>query len=225
VSQPSVLIISDETEFAPTIMARWQTERTVPAFLLMGMPVWSESLVNACDLVLIAGVKEEDIPLFKKLEESGKPAIFLVPDTTELQRVRRQFPRMMLVRNHDGWVEALVALAVETLRRLDANARARKAEQALAQAEAHAMLGRYMLDMRHGLNNALTSVLGNSELMLLEPGAFSAEVRDQLSTIHSMALRIHDVVQRFSSMEMEMRLAAKSQSEMSVVPRTLAAVR
>jgi signal transduction histidine kinase len=75
------------------------------------------------------------------------------------------------------------------------------------------------------LNNALTSVLGNSELMLLEPGAFSADVRDQLSTIHSMALRIHDVLQRFSSMEMEIRLTAKSQSEMSVVPRTFAAVR
>jgi len=225
VPQPSVLIVSDETEFAPTILARWQTERLVPAFLLMGTPGWNEALVESSDLVLIAGVKDVDIPLFKKLEESGKPVIFLVPVTAELQRVRSQFPRMMLVRYHDGWVETLVALAVETLRRLDANARSRKAEQALAQAEAHAMLGRYMLDMRHSLNNALTSVLGNSELMLLEPGAFSADVRDQLSTIHSMALRIHDVLQRFSSMEMEIRLTAKSQSEMSVVPRTFAAVR
>lgn len=223
--QPSVLIISDETEFAPSIMARWQAERMVPMFLLMGTPAWSESLIEACDLVLIAGVEQVDIPLFKKLEESGKPVIFLVPVTAELQRVRSQFPRMMLVRHHDGWVETLVALAVETLRRLEANARARKAEQAMAQAEAHAMLGRYMLDMRHSLNNALTSVLGNSELMLLEPGAFSAEVRDQLSTIHSMAVRIHDIVQRFSSMETEMRLSAKSQSEMNVVPRTFAAVR
>jgi signal transduction histidine kinase len=220
-----VLIISDETEFAPSIRARWQAERMVPMFLLMGTPAWSESLIEACDLVLIAGVEQVDIPLFKKLEESGKPVIFLVPVTAELQRVRSQFPRMMLVRHHDGWVETLVALAVETLRRLEANARARKAEQAMAQAEAHAMLGRYMLDMRHSLNNALTSVLGNSELMLLEPGAFSAEVRDQLSTIHSMAVRIHDIVQRFSSMETEMRLSAKSQSEMNVVPRTFAAVR
>jgi signal transduction histidine kinase len=225
VSQPSVLIISDEAEFAPTIMARWQAERVVPSFLLTNTPMWSESLIEGCDLVLIAGIGQVEIPLFKKLEESGKPVIFLVPVTGELQRVRNQFPRMMLVRHHDGWVETLVALAVETLRRLDANARARKAEQALAQAEAHAMLGRYMLDMRHSLNNALTSVLGNSELMLLEPGAFSAEIRDQLSTIHCMALRIHDVVQRFSSMEMEMRLASKSQSEMSVVPRTFAAAR
>ena len=224
-SQPSVLIISDESECAPTIMARWQSERTVPAFLLMRTPVWSESLLEECDLALIAGVESLDLRLFKTLEECGKPVILLVPESAELQRVRSQFPRMMLVRHHDGWVETLVALAVETLRRLEANARARRAEQALAQAEAHAMLGRYMLEMRHNLNNALTSVLGNSELLLLEPGAFSAQVRDQLATIHAMALRIHDVVQRFSSLEMEMRLAGKSQTEMSVVPRTLAAAR
>ena len=82
-----------------------------------------------------------------------------------------------------------------------------------------------MLDMRHSMNNALTSVLGNAELMLLEPGAFSAEVRDQLATIHTMALRIHDIVQRFSSMESEIKLATKSHSEMQVPQTRLAAVR
>jgi signal transduction histidine kinase len=225
VSQASVLIISDEPECSPTITARWQTERSVPGFLLTSTTAWEEALVTACDMAVIAGVKGIVAPLFKSLEESGKPAIFLVPDTAEVQSVHRQFPRIMLVRDHQGWVDVVVALATESLRRLDANARARRAEQALAQAEAHAMLGRYMLDMRHGVNNALTSVLGNAELMLLEPGAFSADVRDQLATIHSMALRIHDVVQRFSSLETEMRLAAKSQSEIQGVPRTLVAAR
>jgi signal transduction histidine kinase len=131
----------------------------------------------------------------------------------------------MLVREHEGWVDVVVALAAESLRRLDANARARRAEQALTQAEGHAMLGKYMLDMRHSLNNALTSVLGNAELMLLEPGTFSAEVRDQLATIHTMALRIHDVVQRFSSLESEMKFAAKSHSEMNPPAPTFAAAR
>ncbi len=224
-SQPSVLIISDEPEFAPTIMARWQTERTVPAFLLMTTPAWSERLVAGCDLAVIAGVKEVVAPLFKTVDESGKPAVLLAPDGLELQRVRSQYPRFMLVREHEGWVDVVVALAAESLRRLDANKRARRAEQALAQAEGHAMLGKYMLDMRHSLNNALTSVLGNSELMLLEPGTFSAEVRDQLATIHTMALRIHDIVQRFTSMESEMNFVAKSHSEMKVPSASLAAVR
>ena len=224
-SQPSVLIISDEPEFASTMMAHWQTERSVPTFLLMTTPSWSESLLSSCDLVVVAGVNDIVAPLFRKVDESGKPAILLAPDTIDSQHVRSQYPRFMLVREHEGWVEVVVALAAESLRRLDANARARRAEQALTQAEGHAMLGKYMLDMRHSLNNALTSVLGNSELMLLEPGAFSAQVRDQLATIHTMALRIHDIVQRFSSLESEMKFAAKSQPEMKPPSPTFAAMR
>ncbi len=225
-SQSSVLIIADEPEVAPMIMARWQAERSVPAFLLMTTSVWSESLVQASDLALIAGVKQAIEPLFKSVDGSGKPAILVVPDCLEWQKLRSEYPHFTLLREHEGWVETLVTLAAETLRRLDAATRARRAEQALAQAEANAMLGRYMTDMRHSLNNALTSVLGNSELLLLEPGAFSAQVRDQLSTIHSMAVRIHDILQRFSSMESEIKFAAaKSHSEKTTTPPTLAAVR
>jgi signal transduction histidine kinase len=220
-----VLIISDEPEFGPTIMARWQTQRSVPEFQVTTTAAWSESLVAGCDVVLIAGVKQVVAPLFKYVDESGKPAVILVPDALELQQLRSEYPRFMLVREHEGWVDALVALATETLRRLDANARARRAELALAQAEAHAMLGRYMLEMRHSLNNALTSVLGNAELLLLEPGAFTAEVRDQIGTIHTMALRIHDILQRFSSMETEIKFAVKSHSEIAAPPPRLAAAR
>jgi signal transduction histidine kinase len=78
-----------------------------------------------------------------------------------------------------------------------------------------------MLDMRHSLNNALTSILGNSELLLLEPGSLSAEVRDQIATIHSMSMRVHEIIQRFSSLESEMTFAEKkSHSEMEVVVGT-----
>ena len=46
----------------------------------------------------------------------------------------------------------------------------RESEQARTAAEAEATLGRYMSEMRTTVNNALTSVLGNAELLLLEPG-------------------------------------------------------
>jgi hypothetical protein len=64
-----------------------------------------------------------------------------------------------------------------------------------------------MLDTRHSFNNALTSVLGNAELMLLEPAALPTHVREQVDTIHSMALRLHEMMQRFSSLEIEMHFA------------------
>jgi len=63
--------------------------------------------------------------------------------------------------------------------------------------------------MRHTMNNALTSVLGNSELLLLEPGTFSAGVRSQLDTIRNMSLRLHEILQRFSSLEKELRFVEK----------------
>jgi hypothetical protein len=59
--------------------------------------------------------------------------------------------------------------------------------------------------MRHGLNNALTSVLGNAELVLLEPGILSGEARLQVETIRNMAMRVNEVLQRFTSLETELR--------------------
>ena len=66
-----------------------------------------------------------------------------------------------------------------------------------------------MIEMRHNLNNALTSVLGNSDLLLLEPGSFSAPTRAQIETIRNMTLRIHEIMQRFSSLEKEMNVVAQ----------------
>lgn len=217
VSQASVLIISDEPEYSSTIMGRWQGERSLPSFLLMTTAAWSASLIEQCDMAVLAGVKQVTEPLFAALNECGKPAVLLASDGMDSQRVRQEYPHITVVREHEGWVEVVVALATEILRRLEANARARRAEQAMAEASGHAMLGRYMLDMRHSVNNALTSVLGNAELMLLEPGAFSAEVRDQLATIHTMSMRIHDIVQRFTSLESEVKLATKTTNSHSEI--------
>jgi signal transduction histidine kinase len=93
--------------------------------------------------------------------------------------------------------------------RSGAEARARAAEDACVTLERQAMLGRYMLEMRHGLNNALTSLLGNSDLLLIEPGSLSAQARAQIETIRNMTLRIHEVMQRFSSLEKEMNVVAQ----------------
>ena len=62
-----------------------------------------------------------------------------------------------------------------------------------------------MTDMKHNVNNAMTSLLGNAELLLLEPGELSAQSLAQIKTIHTMALRINEIMQRFSSLASEMR--------------------
>jgi hypothetical protein len=63
-----------------------------------------------------------------------------------------------------------------------------------------------MLEMRPSINNALTSVLGNADLLLLDPERVSEESREQIQTIHAMALRLNEIMQRFSSLACEMRL-------------------
>jgi signal transduction histidine kinase len=131
--------------------------------------------------------------------------------------VRETFPRVLLIRRHEDWLETTVLLGVELLRRVEALARAQAAEQAAISCHRYATLGRYVLEMRHSLNNALTSVLGHAELLLLEPAVFTPEIRDQINTIHAMALRIHETLQRFSSLDQEMQCSEKkSQSETKV---------
>jgi signal transduction histidine kinase len=133
--------------------------------------------------------------------------------------VRKSYPRVPVLRRHEGWLDATVLLATALLRRTEATTRARIAEQAAITAQRQATLGRFMLEMRHNFNNALTSVLGHSELLLLEPATFAAEARDQIKTIHSMAMRMHEVLQRFSSLDTELRLA-EQESQSEIQPRT-----
>jgi signal transduction histidine kinase len=96
-------------------------------------------------------------------------------------------------------------VAGESLRRTEALRLAKQAEQHAARNANQATLARYMMDMKHSVNNALTSLLGNAELLLLEPGELSAQSLAQLKTIHTMALRINEIMQRFSLLATEMK--------------------
>ena len=208
----SVLIISDDAEFARIVVARWQSQRIVPAFTLMGSDLYS-SAVLASHTLTILGPRVNHLPkVLKAIEAAGDAVICVAPEQTMPMRELRGMA--MFIRHTDGWLEDLIQLASEVLRRSDAGARMRLAELALATSQRHAVLGRYLLEMRHTLNNCLTSVLGNAELLLLEPGRLAADTREQIETMHTMALRIHEIFQRFSSLETEMQFAErKSQTE------------
>ena len=208
----SVLIISDDAEFARIVVARWQSQRIVPAFTLMGSDLYS-SAVLASHTLTILGPRVNHLPkVLKAIQAAGDAVICVAPEESMPMRELRGMT--MFSRHTDGWLEDLIQLASEVLRRSDAGARMRLAELALAASQRHAILGRYLLEMRHTLNNCLTSVLGNAELLLLEPGRLAADTREQIETMHTMALRIHEIFQRFSSLETEMQFAErKSQTE------------
>jgi signal transduction histidine kinase len=218
VNQLTVLIFTDDPEFAHTLIARWQTERTVPSFIISNESAWEEDRNVKYDLAIVGPLASESpVEAIKLIDLDSRPGVYVASRSTQAQSVRGAYPRVLVLNDHEGWVNAAVLLAGEALRRVDATHRAKKAEQNVSSAQKHAVLGRYMLDMRHSLNNALTSIMGNSELLLLEPGKLSADVREQVETIHSMSMRVHEILQRFTSLETEMQFAEKmSHREMNV---------
>ena len=206
----SVLIISDDPGFARQLCDRWQAERAVPAITVVGSTLAHSADRDAFEVAIVGGVRPEALPsALRVLDSSGKPVILLCETGSTVAQYRQEFARFLVLRRHEEWTEMLVLLANEILRRSEAVNRAQRAEQINALLRCHATLGQYVIDMRHTMNNALTSVLGNAELLLLEPGAFSAGVRSQIDTIRNMALRLHEILQRFSSLEKEMTFVEK----------------
>jgi signal transduction histidine kinase len=205
VDQPSVLIISDDAELSRAVTGRWQSERTVPAFTLMSSDVCLGFDPDTFQLAIAGGLRPQALSVvLEAMDAAEKRVLFVSEDTRVMQTVRDRWPGIALLRQQENWLDTLLLVAGEILHRASAEAEARRLEQANASLERQALLGRYMLEMRHTLNNALTSVLGNSELLLLEPGTLSAGERSQIETIRNMSLRMHEVLQRFSSLEKEL---------------------
>ena len=220
--QPTILVLSADAEFARAVLARWQTERNVPAFALVSSSVWNGAATPAFDLAIVGPLEDAAHPALPALEATGKPVICLCATAAAAQALREKMPRLLALRQYEGYLEALVLLGSECLRRVEAMKRAEQAEQSAATIQRQATLGRYMLEMRHSLNNALTSVLGNSELLLMEPGAFSAPVREQIEIIRNMGLRMHEIIQRFSSLESEMKVAEEHGIRPTASPKSFA---
>jgi signal transduction histidine kinase len=151
--------------------------------------------------------------VLKSIDTASHPVICILESAHQLHAVKIEYPRLLPLQRHEGWLESLVLLATECLKRVELTARVRKAEHSAAANAGHATLGRYMLDTRHDFNNLLTSALGNAELLLLDGGNLGEVARDQLETIHTMTLQMHEIMQRFSSLAAEMQAAEKQSQD------------
>ncbi len=207
---PTVLIISDEADFSRRVTARWQMERNIPTFTLLSGELWPRFAADVFDVAIVGDLRRELLSVvLEPLHSTCQPVFCVCQDAGTAQLVRERWPRIAILRGSEQWLETLVLAASEAVHRSRAESRARSAETSCARLDRQATLGRYMVEMRHNLNNALTSVLGNSDLLLLEPGSLSAQTRAQIETIRNMTLRIHEIMQRFSSLEKEMNVVAQ----------------
>lgn len=222
-NQSGVLIISDYPEFARTLAARWHAQRQVPEITVATSDVWKQGSGPECDLVIVGPVSNDRNSVVRSASLAGAvPVILLMDEESGASLRSTTSPHLILVPTHDAWAATLIVVATEVLRRAEAVGRAQRAERTALISQRYAALGRYMLEVRPSVNNALTSMLGNADLLLVEADEFSGRSREQLRAIHTMALRLNEIVQRFSSLATEMWAGeTESQIEMEAAPRNL----
>ena len=213
-NSPTVLIIADDISFARDLSGRWQMERNAPAITVVSTELFHAAAEVECDLVIVGPVRQGRLPNLLTRVDSGKHSVICVLETSqETHSIHHHYPRALCLQKHENWTENLVLLAHECLKRIALAARLKKAEQSAATMASQAALGRYMLEARHDFNNSLTSVLGNAELLMMDCTGLPDHARDQVKTIHEMSLHMHAVMQRFSSLSMEMQAVEKQSQD------------
>jgi hypothetical protein len=212
-SSGQILIVSDDAEFVRAISARWRKEKDSPSITAVSTNIGGQANPSGYVLVVVG-------PLRGGTALPEAPALHLdstvcvVGDLASLESVHARHADWLLLPEYPGWTEALLSVVREVLRRTTAEKRAREAELTNHAHQRFGVLGKSLLEARPGMVNALTSLLGNADLILLSEQPLPAECREQVRTIRTMALRLNEMVQRLSSLESEMELNdRKSQVE------------
>lgn len=226
-NRPTVLILANDPAFARDVTAHWPhgpaPHSDLPEFVVLDegfsrglqgghyeLAIADASSVDRNDRRKSASNHPLNRELRQALHAAGKPGILIHSDPS------RDFYNIhgaiVDLRREPGiWPAVAGLVGREILRRHQAELRAREAEKACATARAEATLGRYMVEMRTNVNNALTTILGNAELVVHQAG-LPADVQSQADAIRNMALRLHEVFQRFSSIEKELSVANRGSS-------------
>jgi hypothetical protein len=216
--RPTVLILASDPAFAREVTAHWPqapAHSDGPEFVILDEGFARGLEGSHYDLAIADASSVEKKNNKRKLPNktlnkglkvalaaAGRPAIVIHSDPSR-EFYTIQGAVIDLRRELGLWPAIAGLLGREILRRDLAEHHARSSDKARAAAQNEAVLGRYMVAMRTNINNAVTTVLGNAELLVHEPG-LSAEVQSQVDAIRSMAMRLHEIFLGFSSIEKEL---------------------
>jgi signal transduction histidine kinase len=209
VHPPTILIVSDELAFADTVTARCLARLSVPAFTIRKS---AECGHETFDLAVVGGLSVPAASVLEKLGASGRPVIYV-----SRLNAGRTLLGIVTLPEIPGWTNSLAAIVHEVLQRLHAEAESAKLVEKNSQLEREAMLGRYMIEAHHNWSNALTAILGNSDLILLDEEQLPSNLKAQIETIHNMSLRLNEIMQRFSSLQKEMQLMEQQKNSAASV--------
>jgi hypothetical protein len=210
-----ILIVSDDSKFVQSLTAGWRTERDSPCITAVSVEVSRQASLDGYELVVVGPLRQGSA-LHTSLALVPDSLMCVVGDEESLKKIRANHGDCLLLPDYPGWMKVLFSLAREVTRRTMAETRAREAELVSLSEKRFGALGKSLLEAQPGMIDALTSLLGNADLILLSDEQLPVNCRENVRTIHRMALRLNEVVQRLSSLENELELSErKSQLETS----------
>jgi hypothetical protein len=201
-----ILVVSDDSEFVRSLTSRWRTEKDSPIITVVSSGVSRQASSTGYEIVVV-GPLREGAALPQGPAVHSESVVCAVGDQQSLEMVRAAHGDWLLLPECPGWAKILFSLAGEILRRKAAEKRARESEITNLSQRRFGILGKSLLEARPGMVNALTSLLGNADLILLSEEPLPDQCRENVRTIHTMALRLNEIVQRLSSIENEMELS------------------
>ena len=211
------LVITDDKNFENDLMMRWKTERHVPRLASLGSESWQDAAAAGCDLVVIGPVYAGALPHVLLTAACAPAAVAILPPTVSPRQIRMEHPRIVPVRGSEDAIDTAVSIGAQLLLRVACERQLDRTEKTANENQMYGILGRYMVESRHNFNNALTSILGIAELMQFDSLCSSDEVHQKMKTVQMMALRLHGMMQRFSSLETEMRYADQQPAQTNLL--------
>jgi len=213
-----ILIVSNDSKFVKALTERGREERDSPAITAVSAEVSTQASPSGYELVVVGPLRQGS-ELHTSLTPAEDSLVCVVGEVDCLKKIRAHQGDWLLLPEYPGWTKVIFSLAKEVSRRRAAETRAREAEMSNLSEKRYGVLGKSLLEARPGMINALTSLLGNADLILLSDEELPADCREHVRTIHRMALRLNEVVQRLTSIENELELTErKSQLETEDLP-------
>ena len=207
-TMPSVLLITDDVEFRSKAVELWQADVTPPVVICVPSDLTPGGEIAWCDAVIVGPVSPENLATALLAAASAPSAVAFLPWGISLQAVQLANPNILPLHCSDDAAELAVMVGNALLRRTAVERQLTQERWAVRDSRRHAALGQFMIETRHSFNNALTTVLGTAELLLLlDSSKLEPEQREQVRTVHAMAMRLYQMIVRFSALEAEMKLA------------------